>query len=165
MIRTLDPPLHEVPSLTARRLDGGSGSHAARDGQAEERDVGEVSHPGRRAQEATARASEVAWKNSTSSTRCWDIVGCRLGITYPEITEMQARRDHLRLRCWSRRRGIKVLPEVMIPAGWRRPRVGDTRRPSLLRVANEVLKRSGLEETALYGRDDDRDPRAALDRG
>jgi len=40
--------------------------------------------------------------------------GCRLGITYPEITEMQARAIfEAATRC--ARKGIAVLPEVMIP--------------------------------------------------
>ena len=40
--------------------------------------------------------------------------GCRLGITYPEITEMQARaifEAALRVK----RRGVEVLPEIMVP--------------------------------------------------
>ena len=40
--------------------------------------------------------------------------GCRLGITYPEITEMQARAIfEAAARC--KRRGIDVQPEVMVP--------------------------------------------------
>ncbi|MEX2178534.1 MAG: putative PEP-binding protein, partial [Gemmatimonadaceae bacterium] len=40
--------------------------------------------------------------------------GCRLGITYPEITEMQARAIfEAAVRC--KRRGIDVQPEIMIP--------------------------------------------------
>jgi pyruvate,orthophosphate dikinase len=40
--------------------------------------------------------------------------GCRLGITYPEITEMQARAIfEAAVRC--RKRGIDVQPEVMVP--------------------------------------------------
>jgi pyruvate,orthophosphate dikinase len=40
--------------------------------------------------------------------------GCRLGITYPEITEMQARAIfEAAVDCT--KKGIKVLPEVMIP--------------------------------------------------
>ena len=40
--------------------------------------------------------------------------GCRLGITYPEITEMQTRAIiEAALAC--KARGIKVLPEIMVP--------------------------------------------------
>ena len=67
--------------------------------------------------------------------------GCRLGITYPEITEMQAR-AHLRggLRR-APRRAIQVIPEVMIPlVGPRRPSCA-TRRLLVRRVAEEVMNR------------------------
>ena len=40
--------------------------------------------------------------------------GCRLGITYPEITEMQARAIFRAARA-AAARGVRVLPEVMIP--------------------------------------------------
>jgi pyruvate,orthophosphate dikinase len=40
--------------------------------------------------------------------------GCRLGITYPEITEMQARAI-FEAAVRARRRGIDVQPEIMIP--------------------------------------------------
>ena len=40
--------------------------------------------------------------------------GCRLGITYPEITEMQARAI-FEAAARARRRGVDVRPEIMIP--------------------------------------------------
>ena len=40
--------------------------------------------------------------------------GCRLGITYPEITEMQARAI-FEAAVQVAKKGIKVIPEVMIP--------------------------------------------------
>jgi pyruvate,orthophosphate dikinase len=40
--------------------------------------------------------------------------GCRLGITYPEITRMQARAI-LEAACAVAREGVKVQPEIMIP--------------------------------------------------
>jgi pyruvate,orthophosphate dikinase len=40
--------------------------------------------------------------------------GCRLGITYPEITEMQARAI-FEAAVRARRRGIDVRPEIMVP--------------------------------------------------
>jgi pyruvate,orthophosphate dikinase len=40
--------------------------------------------------------------------------GCRLGITYPEITEMQARAI-FEAAVRAKRRGIEVLPEIMVP--------------------------------------------------
>ncbi|MFQ6046041.1 MAG: pyruvate, phosphate dikinase, partial [Gemmatimonadales bacterium] len=40
--------------------------------------------------------------------------GCRLGITYPEITEMQARAI-LEAACSVAAEGVEVLPEIMVP--------------------------------------------------
>jgi pyruvate,orthophosphate dikinase len=40
--------------------------------------------------------------------------GCRLGVTYPEITEMQARAI-FEAAVRASRRGIDVQPEIMIP--------------------------------------------------
>jgi pyruvate,orthophosphate dikinase len=40
--------------------------------------------------------------------------GCRLGIIYPEITQMQARAI-LEAACNAHKDGIKVFPEIMIP--------------------------------------------------
>ena len=40
--------------------------------------------------------------------------GCRLGIVFPEITEMQARAI-FEAACEVKKSGIKVKPEVMIP--------------------------------------------------
>ena len=40
--------------------------------------------------------------------------GCRLGITYPEIYEMQVRAI-IEAACNVKKKGIKVLPEIMIP--------------------------------------------------
>ncbi len=42
--------------------------------------------------------------------------GCRLGISYPEITEMQARAIfEAAAACYAAKKPIKVIPEVMIP--------------------------------------------------
>ena len=41
--------------------------------------------------------------------------GCRLGITYPEITEMQARAIFEAACCHRARKGIDVQPEIMVP--------------------------------------------------
>src|SRR5438034_8971898 len=40
--------------------------------------------------------------------------GCRLGIVYPEITEMQARAI-IEAACNVQKEGVKVEPEIMIP--------------------------------------------------
>src|SRR2546430_17736030 len=42
--------------------------------------------------------------------------GVRLGITYPEITEMQTRAI-IEAACQANKEGLKVVPEIMIPLG------------------------------------------------
>jgi len=64
--------------------------------------------------------------------------GCRLGITYPEIYEMQVEAI-FRAACTVKKRGIKVEPEVMIPL------IGTDKELSILkemtiRVAERIMK-------------------------
>jgi pyruvate,orthophosphate dikinase len=69
--------------------------------------------------------------------------GCRLGITYPEITEMQGRAIfEAALR--AKRRGVDVRPEIMIPlvADFRE---FDHQRAVLTEVASRVLGGMGEE--------------------
>jgi pyruvate,orthophosphate dikinase len=69
--------------------------------------------------------------------------GCRLGIMYPEITEMQARAI-FEAACDCKKQGIAAKPEVMIPL------VGDVReltaqKEIVNKVAQEVFKKKGVE--------------------
>jgi pyruvate,orthophosphate dikinase len=75
--------------------------------------------------------------------------GCRLGIAYPEITEMQARAI-MEAAVDVAKRGIKVIPEVMIPL------VGQARELELQRaivdrVAKEVMEDAGLKVEYMVG--------------
>ena len=90
-IRLLDPPLHEfVPHQTATQKE-----------LAEEM--------GLTLEEVKAKVDALEEFNPMLGHR-----GCRLGITYPEITEMQARAIlEAALACKSR--GIEVHPEIMVP--------------------------------------------------
>ncbi|RKU35920.1 pyruvate, phosphate dikinase [Candidatus Poribacteria bacterium] len=90
-IRTLDPPLHEFLPKTAAEID----ELAERLGVS--------------AQKLRERVEELHEFNPMLGHR-----GCRLGIVYPEITVMQARAI-FEAAVDVTRRGIKVLPEVMIP--------------------------------------------------
>jgi pyruvate,orthophosphate dikinase len=75
--------------------------------------------------------------------------GCRLGILYPEITEMQVRAI-FQAACDCKKRGIEVKPEVMIPL------VGDvkeleTEKEIVDRVAGEVFAKRGVKVEYLVG--------------
>ena len=75
--------------------------------------------------------------------------GCRLCITYPEILDMQVRAIiEAAIDC--RKRGIKVLPEIMIPL------VLDKKELQILeqstrRVADEIIKRAKVKLEYLVG--------------
>src|SRR5206468_12571556 len=63
--------------------------------------------------------------------------GCRLGITYPEITEMQARAI-FEAAVRVQRRGLEVLPEIMVPLV--APRKEFQNQAAIIRkVADDVL--------------------------
>ena len=75
--------------------------------------------------------------------------GCRLGIMYPEITEMQARAI-FEAACDCKKQNIEAKPEVMIPL------VGDVKeliaqKEIVNRVAAEVFERKGVKVDYLVG--------------
>jgi len=75
--------------------------------------------------------------------------GCRLGIMYPEITEMQARAI-FEAAAECKKCGIEAQPEVMIPL------VGDVKELALQkeivnRVAREVFEKKGIKVEYLVG--------------
>ena len=88
--------------------------------------------------------------------------GCRLGITYPEITEMQARAI-LEAALRAKRRGVDVRPEIMIPlvADYRE---FDNQRAIVLETARQVLGAMGEEIDYTIGTMIEL-PRAALTAG
>ena len=117
-IRTLDPPLHEFLPKTHEE------------------------------------AEELSQKIGVPADRIWDKVqelhetnpmlghrGCRLGISYPEITEMQARAI-IAAACEIAKEGRKVVPEIMIPL------VGDIRE---LEHQRKIVDRAAQDAMAQYG--------------
>ncbi|RKY04206.1 pyruvate, phosphate dikinase [Candidatus Poribacteria bacterium] len=75
--------------------------------------------------------------------------GCRLGLVYPEVTEMQARAI-FEAAAEVTKRGIKAIPEIMIPL------VGNVKelrmqREIVDRVAEEVMRETGVEIEYMVG--------------
>src|SRR5262249_34836508 len=75
--------------------------------------------------------------------------GVRLGITYPEITEMQTRAI-IEAACRVSEEGLNVVPEIMIPL------VGDVKelrdqKAIVDRIAQEVMKEQDVDVTYLVG--------------
>jgi pyruvate,orthophosphate dikinase len=118
-IRLLDPPLHEfLPH-----------------GEAELADV--AAALGQDVESMRRRASELAEANPMLGHR-----GCRLGISYPEIYEMQARAIFEGALAVAAESGQAPVPEIMIPlVGMKREL--DITRAQIERVAAEVFKSAG----------------------
>jgi len=125
-IRTLDPPLHEFLPHT----------------KAEIKEVAE--QLGVKPAHLEQKVAALTEANPMLGHR-----GCRLGIAYPEITEMQARAI-FEAACVVTKEGKRVFPEVMIPL------VGHVNELKLQkaivdRVAAEVMKAYGVKIKYMVG--------------
>ena len=117
-VRLLDPPLHEFLPNTPEEI-----ARVAK-------------QIGISAQELSDTVKRLHEINPMLGHR-----GCRLGITYPEINEMQAQAI-FEAACELIKAGVKVLPEVMIPL------VG---HPQEFRVAKRVIDQVAQETMKRYG--------------
>ncbi|MBM4120520.1 MAG: pyruvate, phosphate dikinase [Nitrospira sp.] len=133
-IRLLDPPLHEflpkreelMVAIAKLELTGG---HAA---EVEEK------------HKLLARVEELHEFNPMLGLR-----GCRLGITMPEITKMQAQAI-IEAACELAREGTKIVPEIMIPL------VGmvsemKSQKDLIREVADVTMQRYGVKLSYLIG--------------
>jgi len=75
--------------------------------------------------------------------------GVRLGITYPEITEMQTRAI-VEAACQLAKEGVKVVPEIMIPLVGLVKELRD-QKAVVVRVADAVMKEQGVKVKYLVG--------------
>jgi pyruvate,orthophosphate dikinase len=125
-IRLLDPPLHEfLPHEEAAQVD-----LAAKMGVPVEK--------------IQQRVKELHEFNPMLGFR-----GCRLGIVYPEISEMQARAI-FEAAAEVQKQGIKVRPEVMIPlVGFKKEL--DLQAELVHRVAREVMAEQKVKLNYLVG--------------
>lgn len=139
-IRLLDPPLHEfLPHNDADMEDVAKASGVSMD-------------------ELKRRANELHESNPMLGHR-----GCRLGITYPEIYEMQARAIFEAAVNVAKETGRKPIPEVMIPL------VATHKELAILKIvvdkaAEAVFAEKGMELEYLVGTMIEL-PRAALRAG
>jgi pyruvate,orthophosphate dikinase len=75
--------------------------------------------------------------------------GVRLGITYPEITEMQTRAI-IEAACRLKKEGVVVVPEIMIPLVGHVKELRD-QKAVVERVAAETMKAQGVSVKYLVG--------------
>ncbi|MBI1208283.1 MAG: pyruvate, phosphate dikinase [Azospirillum sp.] len=126
-IRLLDPPLHEFLPLTEAEM----------------------------AQVASAAGTDLLRVHQRSlqlheSNPMLGHRGCRLGITFPEIYEMQARAIFLAASAVSRDGGAAVIPEIMIPLVATRKEL-EILKKLVDRVAAEVAATTGRTIDYLVG--------------
>ena len=133
-IRTIDPPLHEfLPKREELMVEIAKLETAGK--------TGGVLDEKRR---LLLRVEQLHEFNPMLGHR-----GVRLGITYPEITEMQTRAV-IEAACRLHKEGLKVVPEIMIPL------VGHVRelrdqKTVVDRVAAETMKAMGVKVKYLVG--------------
>jgi len=142
VIRTLDPPLHEfLPKREQLMVDIAKLPHLDAKGKKEMAarygvTVGELK---KRLPELLQRVEELHEFNPMLGLR-----GCRLGILYPEITEMQARAIFEAV-VHVAKKGVKVIPEVMIPLVGNVAEL-ENQKAIVVKVAEEVLGKAGLKD-------------------
>ena len=166
IIRLIDPPLHEflpnyekllvdVTKLTMVREDPQLLVRSARS-EEDHKFIEEVERAGSgdlaRGVEALLARSEFlleAVRGMREANPMLGLRGCRLGIVFPEITEMQVRAI-FEAACRLKREGVEVHPEIMIPLVGH---VNELRvaRDALESVAREVIERENLSVDYKFG--------------
>ncbi|MFA7659466.1 MAG: pyruvate, phosphate dikinase [Candidatus Gastranaerophilaceae bacterium] len=130
-IRLLDPPLHEfLPSKEELIAEVATLKALGKDYKKKE----ELLH---------------VVEGMSESNPMMGLRGCRLGLTYPEINEMQVRAIFT-AACDLKKEGLNVKPEIMIPL------VGHvnelkTVQTLLERVAKEVMAEKGVNVDYMFG--------------
>ena len=134
IIRTIDPPLHEfLPKREELMVEVA----LLKERKEPEKKI-------RKKETLLARVNQLHEMNPMLGHR-----GCRLGITYPEITEMQVRAI-MEAACELAKKGKTVLPEIMIPL------VGHinelkNQKAIVVKVAKSVMKNYGVKIKYLIG--------------
>lgn len=127
IIRTLDPPLHEFLPKT----------------KTEAEELSKII--GVPAEKIWARDEELHEQNPMLGHR-----GCRLGITYPEITEMQVEAIIAAACELQKEEKIKVIPEIMIPLVGHLNELKD-QKALAIKVAEETMARYQIKIKYLVG--------------
>ncbi len=134
IIRLLDPPLHEfLPKL--------------------EELIAEVTELRVRGQTEALRPREALLRRVQALHEFNPMLGlrgCRLGILYPEINEMQVRAILLAAVELKKEEGIEVIPEIMIPLVGH-PNELRVVRQQLEAIAEQILHEAGVRVRAMFG--------------
>jgi pyruvate,orthophosphate dikinase len=133
-IRTIDPPLHEfLPKREELMVEVAVMEATGKTGRALEDK-----------KRLLARVEQLHEFNPMLGHR-----GVRLGITYPEITEMQTRAI-MEAACRLNKEGLKIVPEIMIPLVGSVKELRD-QKAIVDRVAGDTMKAQGIKIKYLVG--------------
>ncbi len=134
-IRTIDPPLHEfLPRREDLMVELAELKVNPRKNKAK---IAEV-------EALLARVNQLSEFNPMLGHR-----GCRLGISYPEITEMQSRAI-FEAACQLTKEGEQVRPEIMVPLVGHVNELAN-QKEIINRVAAEVMAQHGVKVEYLVG--------------
>ena len=130
-IRLLDPPLHEFLPSKIELVEKVATKKALGQDYAEDQKMLEIV------------------ENLSESNPMMGLRGCRLGLTYPEINEMQVRAI-FEAACDVKKEGVNVKPWVMIPL------IGHvnelkTAEATLVKVAKQVMEEKGVQLEYKFG--------------
>ena len=126
-VRLLDPPLHEFLPKN-------------------EKEIKEVAHTSNLSEnEINSRISELHENNPMLGHR-----GCRLGISYPEIYEMQCRAIFEALVECKKKKIKSIVPEIMIPLVSSEAEIR-IMRELVIKIANKVQKENNVKLEYLVG--------------
>ncbi|MCJ7564444.1 MAG: pyruvate, phosphate dikinase [Candidatus Aminicenantes bacterium] len=134
-IRTIDPPLHEfLPKREDLMVEL---AELKASGSTDKAKIEEL-------ESLLERVKALSEFNPMLGHR-----GCRLGISYPEITEMQVRAI-FEAACELQKEGGKVFPEIMVPLVGHIAELAN-QNEIIVRVANEVMAKVGVKIDYLVG--------------
>jgi pyruvate,orthophosphate dikinase len=134
-IRTIDPPLHEfLPKREDLMVEL---AELKASGSTDKAKIEEL-------ESLLERVKALSEFNPMLGHR-----GCRLGISYPEITEMQVRAI-FEAACELQKEGGKVFPEIMVPLVGHIAELAN-QNEIIVRVANEVMAKVGVKVDYLVG--------------
>ena len=130
-VRLLDPPLHEFLPSKIELVEKVATKKALGQDYAEDEKMLEIV------------------ENLSESNPMMGLRGCRLGLTYPEINEMQVRAI-FEACCDLTKEGHKIQPWIMIPL------IGHinelkTAKATLVRVAEQVMQEKGIKLEYKFG--------------
>jgi len=143
-IRTLDPPLHEFLPSRVELMQTLLDLKLKLTGLSNLEEMDNTLKKIRISEDLLSKAESLNEVNPMLGTR-----GCRLGIMYPELTEMQAKAI-FEAACICKHNGIDVHPEIMVPLITSREELAH-QKEIINRVAHETMVKHSMDLDYLVG--------------